>query len=204
MRELALDDWAALAAAAKELRRAGDGEALLLDGTAGVSVPQRASAGEARLRDAATVSAGEAVVDALDRVRRLSLFTVAALDGACDAAALAVALACDHAVAGPGLRIAPADDATLLRLRIPATLVARAGDLHAHRLLLDATPLDGAALATAGLVRLADEPLATARAAAQRAPDDPAGALVRRALRAATRSTAVQAADYEAELVALL
>jgi enoyl-CoA hydratase len=185
MRTVALDDWAALAATAKELRRAGHGEALLLDGSAGVAT-------------------GGSTADALARVRRLALPTVAALDGACDAAALAVALSCDHAVAGPGLRVAPTDGATLLRLRIPAALVARAGDLHAHRLLFDAASLDAAALAAAGLVRRADEPLHAARAAAQRAADDPAMALVRRALRAATRSTASQAADYEAELVALL
>jgi enoyl-CoA hydratase/carnithine racemase len=211
MIEITLGDWEALDAATAELRRATDGPALLLDGTGalgatpGATGPAGRTGGDAATTGAAgTTGTTGAAAAALARVRRLRVPTFVALDGARGAVALAAALACDHAVAGPGTRIAVADAATLLRLRIPAALVARAGDLHAHRLLLSADPLDAEALGRAGLALPATDPLAAAREAADRATSDPHAALLRRSLSAATRSTAAQAADYEAELVALL
>jgi enoyl-CoA hydratase/carnithine racemase len=194
MIEIELGDWDALNAATAELRRATDGPALVLNATHGAG----ATGGEAA-SGALTVGAA-----ALARVRRLNVPTFVALDGDCACVALAAALACDHAAAGPDTRIAVADVTTLLRLRIPAALVARAGDLHAHRLLLTAAPLDTEALARAGLAAPAADPLSAAHAAAERATTDPHSSLLRRALRTATRSTAAQAADYEAELVELL
>jgi enoyl-CoA hydratase/carnithine racemase len=140
---------------------------------------------------------------ALDRLAVLPHLTVAALDGPADEAALALALACDHAVAGSDLSVG-CSAAGLLELGVASGLAARAGELAAHRLLLRGDALDVAALAGVQLVTTAADPAAAGAAACARAAADPAWALVLRALRAARRSTAAQAADYERELVALL
>ena len=177
--------WDRLGEQLRELRKAP--APVLVAATGGLRVPR----GE---RSAARA--------AIDRLAALPQLTVAALDGACDEAALALALACDHAAAGPALAVT-CSPAGLLELGVAGGLVARAGDLAAHRLLLGATALDAEALARVQLVALAADPHAAGEATCAQGADA-AWPLVLRALRAARRSTAAQAADYERELAALL
>jgi enoyl-CoA hydratase/carnithine racemase len=93
----------------------------------------------------------------LDALSDLPLATVAAIEGPCYGAGVALAMACDMRVAGQGARFA----ITPARLGISypqedvARLVALVGPGQASRLLLGAGPIDAAEAARIGLVELA-------------------------------------------------
>ena len=104
---------------------------------------------------------------AMDPLRSLSIPTLAAIDGDCFGAGVALALACDLRLAGPRARFAitPAR----LGLSYPgedvARLVEAVGRGQAARLLLSAEAIDAAEAARIGLVQLA---VASARDEAMR------------------------------------
>jgi len=93
---------------------------------------------------------------ALDRLRALPMPTLAAIDGPCYGAGVALAIACDLRIAGPSARFA----ITPARLGISYPqedvhrLVELVGPGQAARLLFTALPIDGAEAARIGLVEL--------------------------------------------------
>jgi len=108
--------------------------------------------------------------ESLDRLARLSLPTVALVDGPCFGAGVALAIACDVRIAAESARFA----VTPARLGISypqedvARLVALVGPGQAARLLLGAVPLDSAEALRIGLVEevAADADAAVAELAA--------------------------------------
>ena len=93
----------------------------------------------------------------LDALRDLPLATVAAVEGPCYGAGVALAMACDIRVAGPAARFAitPARFGISYPQEDVAGLVALVGPGQAARLLLGAGSIDAAEAARIGLVELA-------------------------------------------------
>ena len=160
--------WQALAETAEGSCERG-ARLLLLEG-AGSAFCAGADLGDfAAMRgDAAAASRfRESMRDALDRVGRLPIPTVAAIDGACFGAGVALALACDLRLAGPGasFAITPARFGISFPQQDIARLVALIGPGQASRLLLAAEPLDGVEAARIGLVEIFAQDGAAAEAA---------------------------------------
>jgi enoyl-CoA hydratase/carnithine racemase len=151
-------DWALLAHRCGEAARSG-ARLLILSGTkqafcagadledfpAFTSDPQAASAFRVMMR------AG------LDALRDLPIATIAAIEGPCYGAGVALAMACDVRVAGEGARFAitPAKFGISYPQEDVARLVALVGPGQASRLLLGAGTVDSAEAARVGLVELA-------------------------------------------------
>lgn len=93
----------------------------------------------------------------LDSLRDAPLATVAAIEGPCYGAGVALAMACDLRVAGEGARFAitPARFGISYPQEDVARLVALVGPGQASRLLLGAGSIDAAEAARIGLVELA-------------------------------------------------
>ena len=96
----------------------------------------------------------ETIRDALDRLRDLAIPTVAAVEGACYGAGVALAMACDLRVAGRNARFAitPAKIGVGYPQEDIHRLVALVGPGQAARLLFTAQSIDGAEAAEIGLV----------------------------------------------------
>jgi enoyl-CoA hydratase/carnithine racemase len=97
--------------------------------------------------------------NALDALRDLPMATIAAIEGPCYGAGVALALACDLRVAGEGARFAitPAKFGISYPQEDVARLVALIGPGQASRLLLGAGTLDSAEAGRIGLVELVAE-----------------------------------------------
>jgi enoyl-CoA hydratase/carnithine racemase len=106
--------------------------------------------GEARTRFRGAMRA------ALDRLSALAIPTVAAIDGACFGAGVALAMACDLRVAGAGatFAITPAKFGISYPQEDVARLVALVGPGQASRLLLGAESIGAAEAARIGLVEI--------------------------------------------------
>jgi enoyl-CoA hydratase/carnithine racemase len=118
--------------------------------------------------DPATATAFRLVMRrGLDALRDLPLATVAAIDGPCYGAGVALAMACDIRLAGEGARFAvtPAKFGISYPQEDVARLVALVGPGQASRLLLGAGSVDSAEAARIGLVELATGDLDAAVAA---------------------------------------
>lgn len=92
----------------------------------------------------------------LDSVRDLPTVTVAAIEGPCYGAGVALAMACDLRIAGEGARFAitPAKFGISYPQEDVARLVALVGTGQASRLLLGAVTIDSAEAERIGLVEL--------------------------------------------------
>jgi enoyl-CoA hydratase/carnithine racemase len=93
---------------------------------------------------------------ALERLAGLALPTIAAIDGACFGAGVALAMACDLRIAGTGasFAITPAKFGISYPQEDVARLVALVGRGQASRLLLSAESVDAAEAARIGLVEI--------------------------------------------------
>lgn len=98
-----------------------------------------------------------AMREGLDALRDLPFATIALVEGPCYGAGVALAMACDLRVAGPGARFAitPAKFGISYPQEDVARLVALIGPGQASRLLLGAVSLDAAEAVRIGLVELA-------------------------------------------------
>ncbi|PZO80710.1 MAG: enoyl-CoA hydratase [Sphingomonas hengshuiensis] len=108
---------------------------------------------------------------AIEGVAVLPMPVIAAIDGGCFGAGVALMLACDIAIAGDGARFAvpPARLGILYPPADVARLVAAVGRGHAARLLYGGDAVDADAALAIGLVQQrSGDPLAQARALAQR------------------------------------
>jgi hypothetical protein len=152
----------------------------------------------------------------LAAVERLGAPVVFVASGGLGAAGLALSCGCVATYVGTDAEVGVIDPAEALALGLAGRLTARVGSAGAARLLLGAAlPPQPVVLSSPqgdqgqrvavglGLVRVADDPLTEARGLAERL-DDPAGRLLTRSLAFAARSTAAQAAAYDAELLTLL
>ncbi len=158
-------DWALLAHRCGEAARSG-ARLLVLSGTnqafcAGADLedfpaftadPQATSAFRQRMRTG------------LDAVRDLPFATIAAIEGPCYGAGVALAMACDIRVAGDGARFAitPAKFGISYPQEDVARLVALVGPGQASRLLLGAAAIDSAEAARIGLIELRATDVGTA------------------------------------------
>ncbi|HYJ83889.1 MAG TPA: enoyl-CoA hydratase/isomerase family protein [Allosphingosinicella sp.] len=150
-------DWALLAHRCGEAARSG-ARLLILSGTT------EAFCAGADLEDFPAFAADPKVAAAfrqlmrtgLDSVRDLPIATIAAIEGPCYGAGVALAMACDLRVAGPGARFAitPARFGISYPQEDVARLVALVGPGQASRLLLGASTIDSAEAARIGLVEL--------------------------------------------------
>jgi enoyl-CoA hydratase/carnithine racemase len=97
-----------------------------------------------------------AMRSALERLASLAMTTIAAIDGACFGAGVALAMACDIRVAGAGatFAITPAKFGISYPQEDVARLVALIGPGQASRLLLSAGSIDAAEAARIGLVEM--------------------------------------------------
>lgn len=184
-------DWALLAHRCGEAARSG-ARLLVLSGTkdafcAGADLddfpalaadPQTASAFRVRMRTG------------LDSLRELPIATIAAIEGPCYGAGVALAMACDLRVAGEGARFAitPAKFGISYPQEDVARLVALVGPGQASRLLLGAGSIEAAEAARIGLVELSAEDVGLAVddvAAAILANSGESVAVLKRAIRLA-------------------
>jgi len=103
----------------------------------------------------------------LDALQDLPIATIAAVEGPCFGAGVALALACDLRVAGEGARFAitPAKFGISYPQADVARLVALVGPGQASRLLLAAGSVDSAEAARIGLVEIASDDVGAAVAA---------------------------------------
>ncbi|HEX6376667.1 MAG TPA: enoyl-CoA hydratase/isomerase family protein [Allosphingosinicella sp.] len=116
-------------------------------------------------RDPAAVTAfRRAMRTGLDALRDLPVATVAAIEGPCYGAGVALAMACDIRLAGEGARFAitPAKFGISYPQEDVARLVALVGPGQAARLLLGAGSIDAQEAARIGLVELAASDLGAA------------------------------------------
>jgi enoyl-CoA hydratase/carnithine racemase len=150
--------WALLSHRCGEAARAG-ARLLILSGT-----PEAFCAGAdladfpGFTTDSASVTAFRRMMrSGLDALRDLPIVTIAAIEGPCYGAGVALAMACDLRVAGQGARFAitPATFGISYPQEDVARLVALIGPGQASRLLLGAGPIDSAEAARIGLVELA-------------------------------------------------
>jgi enoyl-CoA hydratase/carnithine racemase len=100
-----------------------------------------------------------AMRSALERLAALAIPTIAAVEGACFGAGVALAMACDMRVAGPGasFAITPAKFGISYPQEDVARLTALVGPGQAARLLLSAGTIDAAEAARIGLVEIIGE-----------------------------------------------
>lgn len=131
----------------------------------------------------------------LDSVRDLPIATVAQVEGPCYGAGVALAMACDLRIAGPGARFAitPAKFGISYPQEDVARLVALVGPGQASRLLLGAGSVDSDEAARIGLVERATADAAAAvgeLAAATRANSAESIAVLKRAVRLAASGVA--------------
>ncbi|MGZ8285988.1 MAG: enoyl-CoA hydratase/isomerase family protein [Allosphingosinicella sp.] len=107
--------------------------------------------------EAAAAAFREAMRAGLDALRDLPIATIAAIEGPCYGAGVALAMACDIRVAGAAARFAitPAKFGISYPQEDVARLVALVGPGQASRLLLGAGTVDAAEAARIGLVELA-------------------------------------------------
>ncbi|TPG42910.1 enoyl-CoA hydratase/isomerase family protein [Sphingomonas koreensis] len=181
--------WHALASALAEIA-ASDARALILRSAA----PGIFSAG-ADITEFAALQADpsaaarfrEAMRAAIDTLAALPIPTIAAIDGGCYGAAVALTLACDIRVAGAHARIATTP--AKLGIGYPgedvARLIAQVGRGQASRMLFSAQPIDADEAARIGLVEILapDAGKAAAALAAQIAVNAPgAVAMLKRTL----------------------
>lgn len=163
--------WAQLARKCKEASQSG-ARLLIVAGT------REAFCAGADLADFPSIAANPADATAfrlvmrrgLDSLRDLPIATVALVEGPCYGAGVALALACDLRIAGPGARFAitPAKLGISYPQEDVARLVALVGPGQASRLLLGSGSVDAAEAARIGLVELApDEVHAAAQELAQ-------------------------------------
>ena len=151
-------DWALLAHRCGEAIRSG-ARALVLSGS------EQAFCAGADLEDFQAFTADpkaaggfrQLMRTGLDTVRDLPIATIAAVEGPCYGAGVALAMACDIRVAGDGARFAitPARFGISYPQEDVARLVALVGPGQASRLLLGASTIDSAEAARIGLVELA-------------------------------------------------
>ncbi len=151
-------DWALLAHRCGEAVRSG-ARLLVLSGT------REAFCAGADLQDFPAFAADPKAASAfrtmmrtgLEALRDLPIATIAAIEGPCYGAGVALAMACDIRVAGEGARFAitPAKFGISYPQEDVARLVALVGPGQASRLLLGAGTVDSAEAARIGLVELA-------------------------------------------------
>lgn len=195
--------WAELEATLGEAETAGV-KVLILSGAgtafcAGADLadfPAMRADGEARVRFRTAMRA------ALDRLATLELPTIAAIDGACFGAGVALAMGCDIRVAGRGasFAITPAKFGISYPQEDVARLVALVGPGQASRLLLSAGSIDADEAVRIGLADIVAErgneeaerlarAIATGSAASHRT--------LKRGIRLAAGSTGDQRQDRE-------
>lgn len=128
----------------------------------------------------ARVAFRDAMRDGIEAVAALPMPTLAAVEGGCFGAAVALALACDLIVASPDARFAVPPARLGIAYPAPdvARLAARVGQGAARRLLFTADTIDAAEAQRIGLVDLIEHPAAVARRIA--ANDAAALALLKR------------------------
>lgn len=156
----------------------------------------------------------------LDALRDLPIATVAAIEGPCFGAGVALAMACDIRIAGPDARFAitPAKFGISYPQEDVARLVALVGPGQASRLLLGAGTVDAAEAARIGLVEVAAEDVAQVvdgLASAILANSGESVAILKRAIRLAAEGASSDegqdrsfdalfgSADFRARLAAL-
>lgn len=198
-----LAGWRQLAERVREAEAAG-ARALVLAGSpsafcAGADLQdfpllQRDSAARADFR--------AAMREGLDSLAAAPMPTVAAIEGPCYGAGVALALACDLRLAAPGARFAitPAKFGISYPQEDVARLVALVGPGQASRLLLSALPIDGAEAARIGLVEIlaADLPSALDSLAAAFVDSSPAShRVLKRAISLSVRGVAADSAQDE-------
>jgi enoyl-CoA hydratase/carnithine racemase len=152
--------WRWLAAAAGEVAQS-DARLLVLTGTGG------AFCAGADVKDFAGMLADEAariafrtdMRAALDALSGLAIPTIAAIDGPCFGAGVALALSCDLRIATAAARFAitPAKMGISFPQEDVHRLVSLIGIGNAARLLITAAPIDGVEAARMGLVELCGE-----------------------------------------------
>jgi len=158
---IALDGWAELASAAE--RAVSDGaRVLILSGEKGgvfcagadISCFDR-FAGDSAARTEFRL----AIRNGLDRLSGLPIPTIALVEGACYGAGVAVAMACDIRIAGPGARFAitPAKLGISYPQEDVHRLVSLVGAGQAARLLFTAGSIDGVEAARIGLAEIYSE-----------------------------------------------
>jgi enoyl-CoA hydratase/carnithine racemase len=140
--------------------------------------------------EAAATAFREAMRAGLDALRDLPIATIAAIEGPCYGAGVALAMACDLRVAGEGARFAitPAKFGISYPQDDVARLVALVGPGQASRLLLGAGSIDSVEAARIGLVELASVdvgPAVEALAGAILANSGDSIAVLKRAIRLA-------------------
>jgi enoyl-CoA hydratase/carnithine racemase len=198
-----LAGWRELAAKMREAEAAG-ARALVLAGS------QAAFCAGADLQDfpalqgdpAAPAGFRAAMREGLDTLAAAAMPTVAAIEGPCYGAGVALALACDLRLAGPGARFAitPAKFGISYPQEDVARLVALVGRGQASRLLLTALPIDGSEAARIGLVEILAGDLQSALAetlAALVAASPASHRVLKRAIALAVRSIAADSAQDE-------
>lgn len=153
-----LDGWGALADRAEEAVARG-ARVLILAGEPGGAFCAGAdlAAFDAFRVDAqARTDFRLAITNGLDRLRGLAIPTIALVEGAAYGAGVAVAMACDIRISGPGARFAvtPAKLGISYPQEDVHRLVTLVGPGQAARLLFGTHPLDGAEALLIGLVEL--------------------------------------------------
>lgn len=159
--------WAALGLALGEIE--GSGAKVLILGGAGTAFCAGADLDDfpaMREDEQARVRFRTGMRSALERLAGLPLPTIAAIDGACFGAGVALAMACDIRIAGASasFAITPAKFGISYPQEEVARLVALAGPGQAARLLLSAGGIDAAEAVRIGLVEILAEETAHAEA----------------------------------------
>ncbi|MDB5692385.1 MAG: enoyl-CoA hydratase/isomerase family protein [Alphaproteobacteria bacterium] len=149
--------WADLSGVVEEASQSA-AKVLIVYGTgaafcAGADLGDFAAMGEDA---AARTSFRLAMREALDRLASLEMPTLAAVDGPCFGAGVALAMACDLRIAGPGasFAITPAKFGISYPQEDIGRLVGLVGPGQAARLLLGAGSVDAAEAARIGLVEI--------------------------------------------------
>jgi enoyl-CoA hydratase/carnithine racemase len=152
--------WAALEQALGEAE--GTGVGILIVRGAGPAFCAGADLDDfAAMRGDAAARAAfrRAMRSALDRLLHLAIPTIAEIDGACFGAGVALAMACDLRIAGPGasFAITPAKFGISYPQEDVARLVSLVGPGQASRLLLSAGSIGASEAARIGLVEILAE-----------------------------------------------
>jgi enoyl-CoA hydratase/carnithine racemase len=168
---ITLEGWGLLADRAEEAARAG-AHALILSGEGGAFCAGADLASFDDFRDdaGARTCFRQAIRTGLDRLRDLSIPTIALVEGGAYGAGVAVAIACDIRVAAPAARFAttPAKLGISYPQEDVHRLVSLVGPGQASRLLFSAAPIDGREAERIGLVELcAEDAVAEAERLAQ-------------------------------------
>ena len=153
-----LAGWSTLADKAEEAERR-DAQVLVLSGTPGGIFCAGADLSSFdRFKDepAARSEFRLAIRDGLNRLRDLPIPTIALVEGGSYGAGVAVAIACDIRVAGPGAQFAttPAKLGISYPQEDVHRLVSLVGEGQASRLLFGAQPIDAREAARIGLVEI--------------------------------------------------